>query len=139
MIGRSQNILYLSSSIAAALVATRIAISSLRAVIVFLFITLNLEFLVAAAAFVYGRNEILAGSMAIAAAVLAWLIYQAIRISMSEAELRAKLSLWAKEVGRLSGDLADEGEPSMQMTSEQREQIRVIQRFLELLSPVEKP
>ncbi len=134
MIEKDKDFFYLSSSIAAVLVASRLSICSLKNTIVFMFVVLNLEIVFGILAARYGYGAFTFAALLIAASTLLWAAFQVSRAFRIERELHSALLLWSKELGELSGDLVDIKGAHEDDQEKIAQKIRVIQRFLELLT-----
>jgi hypothetical protein len=131
---RDNRFFYLSSSIAAALAASRLSIFSLKKIIIFPFAALNLEIVFGILAMMYGYKALTITVLVIAAFTLLWSASQMYRISKIERHLHAELLRWSKELGEFSGDLVDVKRADDDDQEKIDQKIRVIQRFLELLT-----
>lgn len=129
-----KDVFYLSSSIAATLAASQLSICSLKTTVLFITVALNAEILFGILAARYQYNAFTLAAILMAVFTLIWSVFQMSRALSIERDLRAALSLWSKELADLSGDLVEaQGgyEREREMTDQR---IRVIQRFLELLT-----
>jgi hypothetical protein len=138
MIDNDKTCLFLSSSIAAALAASRLSIFSLKKTIIFAFAILNLDIVFGILAVLYGHKAITIAAIVIAVLTLLWSAFQMNRVFRIERNLHAALLLWSKELGDLSGDLVDVKEAGDDK-EKINQRIRVIQSFLELLTSIDRP
>src|SRR6516164_6377730 len=107
MIERDAKFLYLSSSIAAVLTASRLQSSSLKKIIVSMFAILNLEIVFGIFAMIYGYKVFTITLLIIAVLTLLWSGFQINRIVRIESDSQAILLRWSQELDGLSGDIVD--------------------------------
>ena len=142
----NKNTLYLSASIAAALAAGRMAHLSLKRISVIALLIINLQIILAVLYSFFGYSAsyfvpiLPAAILLVAAVTVIWCVIQWVNLLTTEREVREVLSDLTKDTSELSGDLVPfDRHPSDKPNEEFEERVRVIQRFLELLSSAERP
>jgi hypothetical protein len=137
--------LYLSASIAAALAAGRMAHLSLKRISVIALLILNSQIVLGVLYSFFGYTAsyfvpiLPAAILLVAAVTVIWCVIQWVNLLTAERELREVLSHLIKDASELSGDLVPFDRPPSDKPNEKIEgRVRVIQRFLELLSSAER-
>jgi hypothetical protein len=126
---------YLSASITATLAATRVTLFSLKKLLFTAVALFSLETFVITLSAVSGHAILSVVALVISALTLVWSLWQVYGATKIETDLQEALILWRKELGDLSGDfVVDANMPSDKQSRSAHQKIRVIQRFLELIS-----
>ena len=139
----NKNTLYLSASIAASLAAGRMAHLSLKRISVIALLILSLQIILGVLYSFFGYTAsyfvpiLPAAILLVAAVTVIWCVIQWVNLLTAERELREVLSHLTKDASELSGDLVPFASDKPNEKIEER--VRVIQRFLELLSSAERP
>ena len=136
---KDAKIFYLFASVAAALASSRLTLFSLIRTIFISILLISCEIFAAVLFVLYGYTSFSIAVLAVTALTFMWATYQVYSALKVERELRDALALWSKEISVLSGSLIDTNRLADSQSDDVYQKIRIMQRFLELISSPGRP